>query len=411
MTPYALRRNARIKNEEIMKNLAPLILSVFFLCFSGSLWANDATIEEMTQKLYQRIEHHRNKHTELGNFGEKFSISGVLAGAYQYQLVSGPHDAKDQGRGAVPIQPEITITLTEVDEILFKFGFAAGNGLNEVTRFNLAPWAAYLEDDVKDINGRNRDHLLSAWYKHTFEIDDGHTIGLTGGIVDATDYIDENAFANDEFTQFMNETLVNGPNGFAPSYDIGGALEWEYRNVSTKGVGMRVGENDDGNSYTFWGVQLGYRLETDRGEGNYRIVYQRTSTDFLNPDGTEEEPCEAFYLSCDQEFGPVIGAWLRFGAHEDDAAMDYQNILSGGFNVSGALWGRGQDNGGIGYAYLNQGSGDIDKTHLFEAYVRIALNDIASVTLDIQYEDDDYNSEIGDDVHGWITGVRMTAEF
>ncbi len=49
----------------------------------------------------------------------------------------------------------------------------------------------------------------------------------TGGIIDSTDYVDENAYANDEYTQFMNEALVNGPNGFAPSYDIGGAVEWE----------------------------------------------------------------------------------------------------------------------------------------------------------------------------------------
>ena len=84
---------------------------------------------------------------------DKLSIGGFLAGAYQYQAVDND---EDKGRGAVVFQPEISFTPDENNELFAKFGFAAGNGLNEVTRFNLAPWAADLEDDVKDINGRNR---------------------------------------------------------------------------------------------------------------------------------------------------------------------------------------------------------------------------------------------------------------
>lgn len=79
---------------------------------------------------------------------------------------------------------------------------------------------------MKDFNGHSRDHLLTAWVKHTFNISKDGNLGVTLGLIDATDYLDDNAHANDEFTQFMNEALVNGPNFFLPSYDIGGALEW-----------------------------------------------------------------------------------------------------------------------------------------------------------------------------------------
>jgi porin len=71
---------------------------------------------------------------------EHVSIGGVLAGTYQYEWVSGPPGAEDRGRGAVPFQPEISIKPTESDEVFFKFGFAAGNGLNAVTPFVFAPW-------------------------------------------------------------------------------------------------------------------------------------------------------------------------------------------------------------------------------------------------------------------------------
>jgi len=121
--------------------------------------------------------------TALGyDITDKVSIGGMLAGAYQYQWADGDDD---RGRGALPFEPEISFRPTGQDEIFALFGFAAGNGLKDVTGFNLAPWAASLEDDVKDINGRNRDYLLTAWYMQdeyeTAEDDmDGFILSIRG---------------------------------------------------------------------------------------------------------------------------------------------------------------------------------------------------------------------------------------
>ena len=154
---------------------------------------------------------------------DKFSIGGVLAGAWQYLDVDDDEaGADDSSKASVVFQPEISFRPYENSELFAKFGFAANNGLNEKSPFVLAIWAADLEDDVKDINGRNRDYLLTGWAKHTFEFSEAHTLGLTGGIIDSTDYVDENAFANDEYNQFLNEAFVNAPTGNFVSYDIGG---------------------------------------------------------------------------------------------------------------------------------------------------------------------------------------------
>jgi porin len=282
--------------------------------------------------------------------------------------------------------------------------------------FFLAPWAADLEDDVKDINGRNRDYLLQAWYKHTFQFNDTNALGLTGGIIDSTSYLDENAFANDEYTQFMNEALVNGPNVFLPSYDIGGALEWQIGPVELTGVIMGIGDTgqmeDDTISYNYYGFQLAYRAETSMGEGNYRLIVDATSDDFMKADGTTaDEALKGLVISFDQQFGEVVGGWIRFGGQEDSAAIDVEAIYSGGIDINGALWGREQDNIGIGYANLQGGNQDLDNIQLVEAYVRFGLNDTFALTFDIQYEDDNYNTGAGEDVSGWIGGVRATAEF
>lgn len=347
---------------------------------------------------------------------EKFSIDGVVAGAYQYQSLSDAPGFDSDGRGALVFQPEVSFTPTERDQVFAKFGFGAGNGLIEEGKspFFLSPWAADVQDDYKDINGRNRDYLLTAWYRHTFAFSGNHSLALTGGIIDSTDYLDENAFSNDEYTQFMNEALVNGPNAFPPSYDIGGAVQWTFNDFSINGVAMAMGSNDeDGDMeepYNFYGVQLAYRLKTPLGEGNYRLLVDTTSSDFSNVAGTQKKRKTCVLVSFDQQLGDILGAWLRCGSQiEDRAALDCKNLYSGGLNISGTLWGRGGDNVGIGYARLDGGNLDLDHVDAFEVYGRFALTDIFAITGDVQYMKDSMKQ--GDSPSGWIFGLRATAEF
>ena len=347
---------------------------------------------------------------------DKLSIGGVVAGIYQYQSLSDTPGYDSSGRGLLAIQPEVSFAPTENDELFAKFGFGAGNGLMEGGKspFILAAWGGDTEEGVKDINGRGRDYLLTAWYKHTFKFSDEHTLGLTGGIIDATDYLDENAFANDEYTQFMNQALVNGPNAFAPSYDIGGAVEWEFGAFSVKGVVMALGSNDEEGEleepYNFYGLQFGYKVDFGLGEGNYRLIAHTTSSDFSNVSRTEKEGKTCALISFDQQLGEILGAWLRFGRQDDKAAIDCEDLYSGGLNISGNLWGRGQDNIGIGYAHLRGGNLDVNNTDVFEVYGRFALNDIFAITGDVQYMKDSYKNG-GDDPSAWIFGLRATAEF
>jgi len=346
----------------------------------------------------------------------KLSIGGVLAGIYQYDSLSDSPGFDSTGRGLLAIQPEASFTPTQNDELYVKFGFGAGNGLMEEGKypFKLAPWGGDTQDGVKDINGRGRDYLLTAWYKHTFKFSDDHTLGLTGGIIDATDYLDENVFANDEYTQFMNCALVNGPHCFLPSYDLGGAVEWEIGGFSIKGSAMALGTNGEEGEleepYNFYGLQFGYRLDFGLGEGNYRLLLDTTSDDFSSVAGTKKERLSSASISFDQQLGDVLGLWLRFGWQDDEAAIDYKDSYTGGVNISGSLWGRECDNIGIGYAHLRGGNLDVDKTDVLEIYGRFALNEIFAITGDVQYMKDSYKNE-GDDPSAWIFGLRATAEF
>ena len=50
-----------------------------------------------------------------------------------------------------------------------------------------------------------------------------------------------------------------------PAYDWGGALVWKYRDWTFSGVGMNVGENDDGKNYNFYAAQAAYHIDTALG--------------------------------------------------------------------------------------------------------------------------------------------------
>jgi hypothetical protein len=82
---------------------------------------------------------------------------------------------------------------------------------------------------------------------------------------------------------------------------------------------------------------------------------------------------------------------------------------------SGRRWGRERDSFGIGYAYLTgaeQIPDSLRSSQVAEAYVNIELNDYLLLTFDLQYMKDRYlPAASGNDVDGWIAGVRATAEF
>ena len=352
---------------------------------------------------------------------EQIAINGLLAWAGQCQEVSGATNAHNLCRGGLPFRPEVFYNPTKQDQFFVKFEFAAGNGLNEVSPFVLKPWNAPLEANVRHINGGDRSYLLEAWYAHTFRFSATNRVQITGGILDAGSYINENAFANSEYTQFMNEVFVNSHNAFIPAYDWGGALVWKIDQWTLSGLGMNVAKNDAGHNFNWYALEADYNLKIWLGEGNYRLMYIGASRAFPAPaaqsdpsTGLDQPPTglktrSGWALSCDQELGKVVGVFLRLARQIDAALVDYRNEYSGGLDFKGAGWGREGDNIGIGLALLDGGNAAIARTQVFEGYYRLPVHKYLALTADVQYMQDRYRS--GADVAGWIWGLRAVSEF
>jgi porin len=352
---------------------------------------------------------------------ETLSLDATLAAAGQCQQLQGrlPNqagalaDLDDTCRGGLPIQIKIGFAPTPQDQFGAELGWAAGNGLNPVSPFQLAPWAADLEDDVTDINGRNRDYLLTAWYQRQFKLGKQAQLSATFGLIDSTDYVDGNAYANDEYEQFMNAVFDNSPVFSLPSYDAGAVLALDFGSVSATALGMNVGENDAGNNYNFWSTQLGWHPQFEVGDGNYLLLLNGTSSEFPDPSGRQDEALLSWGLTADQALGKHLGLFLRLSWQEERAAVDNQALYSGGINLAGSAWGRSDDNIGLGYAYLSGGNKEIEHTQAVEAYYRAQLSPYFALTADVQYMSDELQlAEPGaESPKGWVLGLRAVASF
>ncbi len=344
------------------------------------------------------------------NLNNKLSFEGTFTAVYQ-SLNKLDGNFTDHSRVSQAVDLGLSFNLTKADELHLTESLALGNGLKDVSPFNLSPNADDLEDDVKNINGhKNQDGVLEFWYAHQFNLNKETSLKLTMGIIDATCYIDDNRFANDEISQFMNDVFVNTPLTTPPSYDLGGVAELNRGPISLKILGMQTKDTDLGVYYRYYAVQAGYHWESFLGEGNYRIYGFMTSKKFNN------ERKKGIGISIDQDvIKNKLGVFVRAGWQDDKAPVDYTSLISFGVNMPFTFLGKNGNELGIGYAYLNGAkNSQVADTHAVEAYAKFPLfsqeNLSSDLTLDFQYMDDNYKGK-AQDKEGLVFGVRWNLEF
>lgn len=362
------------------------------------------------------------------DISEKFAISGSATTVYQWLRMSKGYvnaetQEKTKDRGSAVVDFNVSFHPTENNEFFLRASFAKGSGFhseNSGYPFILNPYADDLLIDLHNINGHARDHLQELWYSHKFEIQKDISLKMTAGIIDSTAFIDDNAYANDEISQFMNEAFVNNPLANLPSYDAGAAIELEWDKFHLKIVGMRSkneNKNMDEKKYNWLGAQIGYKLDTTLGEGNYRFYAYTTNKRFENWDADAYKALKGIGVSFDQQFiKETLGAFFRAGIQSASAKVDFNRMVSFGLNLNGNVWGRKDDEIGIGYAYLKSPSKneDLKNSHIFEGYVKFNLFSYkflsSNITLDYQYIRD--NARDSDSTKaGHIYAVRFNVNF
>lgn len=345
---------------------------------------------------------------------DSFSIEGTLTAVGQHAELDDVVDengnnVSDTGRAAVVIDIGANYHPTQNDEFQLTYSFAEGEALNGLEAFSLAPFADDLEEDLSDINRSDRYNLLEAWYKHTFGFREQSSLGLSLGIIGATGYIDDNEYANDEVSQFMNDIFVNHPLANLPDHDVGAVMEFESGLWSVKAVVMDS-ENDDRNDYHYYAIQIGHHVTTRWGMGNYRIYGFTTTNEFIDREGTGKDNLTGFGVSIDQQISETVGIFARFGTQDDEVPVDHDKMASLGFAVAGTAWNRADDVVGVGIAFLDGAkSSGIDETKALEAYYKFVFSDYFDLSIDAQWIEDELRS--AKDPKGTLIGLRFNANF
>lgn len=84
----------------------------------------------------------------------------------------------------------------------------------------------------------------------------------------------------------------------------------------------------------------------------------------------------------------TLGAFLRLGWQDDSVKTEYHRMLSFGVNLNGSVWGRKDDEIGLGYAYLKSPlkNNELKNSQIFEAYLKFILFSYKSLSADITFD-------------------------
>ncbi len=261
-------------------------------------------------------------------------------------------------------------------------------------------------DDNSDEDNDTGLRLLEAHYTHAFL---GGTLRVTGGKAEPLGFLDDNAFANCEYTQFVgkpfvNNTVLDSENEFTPL--IGATFQpTELFRLAVVGAstsrplvedsplaGDAKSKYDNLLSTPFLGAQVSVSPNPGGLPGSYRLYGWHAGYDHAKLDRRREfidgEKSKAWGigLSADQQLTESIGVFGRFGWNNADVAV-VRWEASGGFNLKGLIPGRGEDEIGLGVAGLVPDSryAENDPEIHFELYYRLVVTENLAFTPDLQY--------------------------
>ena len=424
-----------------MKKIVLIMISIVLVIYGGNngIAADNSDIQkeidqlkDKIQELEQKLEERESAEKEQASktdknieekigktIEERFGTLEVHGGAILYYQGSQDHqlngeDANSPSGAGFTADLALTWkpTLPLVDNGEFYARIHAGDGTgadrggqpNDPVNVLLANLNT-IADDNTDGNDTNLN-LLEAYYTHEFF---DKTLSVSAGKTRNEIFIDGNAFANDEKSQFVGKPFVNNSvldseNEYTPMMVavfkpvellaltvIGTSTSRPY----VEGTPLENTEKskyDNVFSTPFLGSQLTVSPKFGELEGNYRFYcwsagYNHSKLDSdRNPIDGQKDKGWGLGLSADQQVTQQVGLFGRLGYNNDDVYI-VQWETSGGLNFKGLVPGRDEDNIGLGVAALIPGHrySENDPEYHLEAYYRIAVTKNLAFTPDIQY--------------------------
>ncbi len=343
---------------------------------------------------------------EIKKVEKEFEVHGALVGFYQGSTtakIDGQDVNADNGSGfgaAADLQMTYRPTVSFFENSFFFVRVLPGTGKGADQHVgaklfaNLNSIADY--SDALQTNFDNVFWLNEAYYVHTFA--DGK-LAVGFGKAEPFVVIDDNAFANNPYSQFVGKPFVNNPvlNSEDQTAPIVGAKFTPIESISIAALGVsssypNAPVSDQKSIYSriadqpLVAVQLTYSPKFGELQGNYRVYYWNATYPHKNSGGATSPDGSGVGVSFDQMITETLGLFARV-AYSDKHAYDTDWFWSVGTNLKGLIPSRQNDELGIGIAELKGtvGPDNLGSEFHFETYYRIYLMKYFAVSPDIQY--------------------------
>ncbi|HRZ14268.1 MAG TPA: carbohydrate porin [Candidatus Omnitrophota bacterium] len=325
-------------------------------------------------------------------------MEGLALSAGATTVVQGAHHAN--GASQLSSGEDVFDASVSADITLEKKFEEYGEGVVYLT----SGQGAGVEDELQLYSNVNNDadndqnaRLAEVWYEHYIHSISG---AVAFGKLDATNYIDTNAYANDETTQFLGRMFRNSPVIEFPSNGAGvhfGASPLDFFDVNLVALDADADWEDvfDG---LFVAGQLTFKPRLFAREGKYRILVWNNGANHTQwtDAGKDKENNYGWGLSFDQELNDVVGVFMRYGwqdpkVYANGSAFSIEHSWSVGPQIKGSLWGRPDDCLGLSFGQITPSgkykttSGVLAKTEShFEGYYNFKVNDHLCLSPDLQ---------------------------
>jgi hypothetical protein len=288
----------------------------------------------------------------------------------------------------------------------------------------------HLETGRGDINnylnavaGVNRDaddsgvvSVTEAWFEHKFT----DKFAMTAGIIDPTQAVDDNAYANDETTQFLGSMFRNAANVEFSDNAFGLKATYEADTIDFAVQYIDASDYKDITRNGFASAQVNFKPGfIENMEGNYRVFGWTNTNDYAKLDGTGDgkEKNYGFGLSFDQQFSDIFGGFARYSWANGaiDNGIDSSNTWSLGLQAT--VKGLSEkDVVALAYGqvmpsdeYKDNVNGDAKSENHLEVYYSWNVTDYLAISPDFQMVENPFYN--GDDDTAYVGSIRMQISF
>jgi hypothetical protein len=320
------------------------------------------------------------------------------------------HDASGAG---VVTDLELTwkpgMPLFENGRFFVRAHYGEGQGADKDLGDKLFAGLNTIGDDSDDDDIR----VLEAYYAHEFC--DGKLL-ITLGKTEPLVFIDGNALANDEASQFVGKPFVNNP--MLDSEDEYGPIAatsftpvegWTFTVLGASTSWANAPERRQKNIFDniFDGPlvagQITYSPKFGELQGNYGVYGWDAMYDHRRLTSRSSEDGWGVGLSADQQVTEKLGLFARVGySNEDVYEVDWFWLL--GASLTGLVPSRKEDTLGLALAGL-EASDELDEDgtefHV-ESYYRFFITENFAISPDFQYVANPRGDSDNDDVFAWM---------